>query len=139
MEFDGDAAFWVFNQVSNFAYTRYQNMIPEIQAVQSELESKYLRETVDIDKEALGLYAKSPTKCIQYLTDYSVKTADGTVDRWKSLYGYLFTRYMDGNIKTLVPGELNPDLEQPGYGEYWYQEIIEETGEKFLYPGADTH
>ena len=28
MEFSPDAAFWVFNQVSNLAYTRYNLMIP---------------------------------------------------------------------------------------------------------------
>jgi dipeptidase len=139
MEFDGDAAFWVFNQVSNFAYTRYNYMIPEIQKVQAGLELRFIEETKTVDEAALQLYNKNPKKCIQYLTDYSVKTADATVERWKELYSYLFTRYMDGNIKTPVAGELNPHLEQPGYSEYWYREIIEETGDKFLYHGADSH
>jgi dipeptidase len=40
MEFNNNAAFWVFNQVSNFAYTRYCDMIPYIQKVQSGIGNK---------------------------------------------------------------------------------------------------
>src|SRR5690606_13022232 len=39
MEFSDDAAFWVFNQVSNLAYTRYSDMISDIQNVQKALEN----------------------------------------------------------------------------------------------------
>src|SRR5665647_3252858 len=38
MIFSDSSAFWVFNQVSNFAYTRYKDMIKDIQPVQKELE-----------------------------------------------------------------------------------------------------
>jgi dipeptidase len=141
MKFNDNAAFWVFNQVSNFAYTRYDYMIPEIQKVQSELETKYLEQTKAIDLSAVQLFKKSPKKCRAYLTDYSVQTADSTVIRWKGLYSYLFTKYMDGNIKTPVPGELCPKVEQPGYSKAWYKRIVDETGDKFLYPdsGSGSH
>jgi dipeptidase len=139
MVFTDDAAFWVFNQVSNFAYMRYRDMIPYIQQVQSELENKYLEETKEVDKAALQLYAKSPKKCIDRLTAFSVESADSTVFRWKELYHFLFTRFMDGNVKTPVAGEMNPDYVQPGYGETWYKKIVEETGDKFLYPDSESH
>jgi dipeptidase len=139
MEFNDNAAFWVFNQVSNFAYTRYSYMIPEIQKVQHELESKYLEQTKEVDKTAGKLYTENPGKGLSYLTAYSVTTADSTVIRWKQLYRYLFTKYMDGNIKTPVPGELCPKVEQPGYGENWYRKIVNETGDKFLEPEGDSH
>ena len=42
MEFSDSSAFWIFNQVSNFAYTKYSYMIPEIQAKQQELETGYM-------------------------------------------------------------------------------------------------
>ena len=38
MEFTNKAAFWVFNQVTNFAYTRYNLIHPEIRAKQVALE-----------------------------------------------------------------------------------------------------
>ena len=60
MEFNENAAFWVFNQVSNFAYTRYDLMIPFIQEKQQQLELGYFEETVKIDQEAAALYKKDP-------------------------------------------------------------------------------
>src|SRR6056297_621669 len=44
MDFEWDAAFWGFNMVSNFAYTRYNLMHPEIREVQLELEKRYIQE-----------------------------------------------------------------------------------------------
>jgi dipeptidase len=134
MEFNWDAAFWVFNQVSNFAYTRYNLMIPFIQDKQKQLEQKYMLETKDIDKAAADLYKKQPAKAIDYITAYSVKSGEHTVAEWKNLYGFLFARFMDGNVKTKVEGEQNPKLEQPGYNEDWYREVVKMTGDKFRVP-----
>ncbi len=134
MEFNSNAAFWVFNQVSNFAYTRYNLMIPFIQDKQKQLEQKYLLETKDIDKTAADLYKKDPKKAIAYITDYSVKSGDQTVAEWKNLYGFLFARFMDGNVKTKVEGQQNPKLEQPGYSEEWYRAVVRESGDKFKIP-----
>ena len=143
MTFSEDAAFWVFNQVSNFAYTRYNVIIPEIRLVQHELESKYVNEVKAIDIAASELYAKDPEAARKFLTDYSVLQGANTVKVWKKLYAYLFTKYMDGNIKekaNVPPGYKfhNPKLQQPGYGEAWYRRIVKETGDKFLYPSNDT-
>ena len=64
-----------------------------------------------------------------------------TQKRWTELYAYLFTKYMDGNVKTLtkVPEGYkyySPDLEQPGYGDEWYKRIVDETGNQFKYEKA---
>jgi len=134
MEFNENAAFWVFNQVSNFAYTRYDLMIPFIQEKQQQLELGYFEETVKIDQEAAALYKKDPKKAIQLLTEYSVKSGEKTVAEWKRLYGFLFTRFMDGNVKTRVEGHQNPKLEQPGYSEEWYRKLVEETGDRYKVP-----
>jgi dipeptidase len=134
MEFDPDAAFWVFNQVSNFAYTRYNYMIPYIQEKQRQLETEYYQETAAIDQEAAALYKKSPQKALQFITDYSVKSGEHTVGEWKKLYGFLFTRYMDGNVKTKVEGQQNPKVEQPGYSEEWYRKVAEDTGDRLKVP-----
>lgn len=135
MEFSNDAAFWVFNQVSNFAYTRYNLIIPEIQAKQRELENKFIESVPYIDKIAAELYKKDKSLGRQFITDYSVNQGDNTVNEWKKLYIHLFTRFMDGNVKEPDPGKKNPKLQQPGYGKEWYKKIIEETGDKFKYKG----
>ena len=95
MEYNDNSAFWVFNQVSNFAYTRYSDMIVDIQKKQSELENNYVAMVPAIDKVALEMYRTSPAKAIQFLTDFSVTQGNNTVHEWKKLYGYLFAKYMD--------------------------------------------
>ncbi len=139
MNFSEDAAFWIFNQVSNFAYTKYSYMIPEIQARQTELETAYISRCAEVDNMAVELYKKSKKKAIKYITDYSVSAGNSTVAEWKRLYRHLFTKYMDGNIKEKVDGQKNPSLKQPGYSEDWYRILILETDDKFKLPGESHH
>ncbi len=135
MTFSDNAAFWVFNQVTNFAYTRTSLLIDELQAKQRELEDGYIVKTAEIDKSAETLYKKSPEKAVELLTDFSVKAGNGTVMEWKELYKFLFTKYVDGNVKTkqAVPKGykmMNPKVSQPGYSEEWYKAIAGSTGDK---------
>lgn len=139
MTFSDDAAFWVFNQVSNLAYSRYSFMIPEIQKVQSALENKFVSYTNVVDKAALELYNKDPKAAIQFLTDYSVNQGNSTVARWKELYAHLFTKFLDGNVKVKDGNNQNPKVEQPGYDESYYRMIIEKTGDKFKAPAGSGH
>jgi dipeptidase len=139
MEFSDKSAFWIFNQVSNFAYTRYNYMIPEIKAKQQELENDYVQDIKKTDEAALALYKKNPKKARAFLTDYSCQAGGRTFTTWKGLYAYLFTKYMDGNIKTVVKGQKNPHVSQPGYNEEWYRTVVRETGDKFKYQGDGGH
>jgi len=144
MEFSMDAAFWVFNMVTNFTYTRYNLIHPEVRAKQTELEWKYLTEIKEIDKKASTLYETDKDGAVAMLTDYSVKTGNETVKTWMNFYTYLFTKYMDGNVKEAVDVPEGykyhtPKLQQPGYGEDWYQKIVDETGDHFKMPGAPAH
>jgi dipeptidase len=132
MEFSDSSAFWVFNQVSNYAYTMYNHMIPFIQEKQSALEYSYLGKTGRIDKEAGELYRTDREAASELLTNFSVSESENLLQEWKSLYAFLFTRFMDGNIKTPVEGQQNPHLEQPGYSDFWYKKLVDETGDKFL-------
>jgi dipeptidase len=139
MNFSPDAAFWVFNQVSNFAYTRYKDIIPDIQKVQKKLEDKYISFIPAIDKMALELYAKDRAQAIEFLTDYSVSQGENTVKEWKNLYAFLFTKFMDGNIKEKDGNKQNPKLMQPGYSEDFYRRVIQSTGDKFKVIGSSGH
>jgi dipeptidase len=136
MTFSDDAAFWVFNQVTNFAYTRTRLLIGDLQSKQKELEDKYIKETIDIDKTASDLYKDNQAAAVKYITDYSVNAGNSTVSEWKNLYKFLFTKYMDGNVKVKqdIPkgyNRINPKLTQPGYGDEWNRLIIKTTGDKF--------
>lgn len=142
MDYSETSAFWLFNQVSNYAYTRYNLMIPYIQEKQSELEDGFVKGLAEVDAKAKE--AESPEEMLALLTDYSLKSAQNTFDQWKGLYHFLFTRFLDGNVKSKreVPENylyVTPEIEQPGYGDGWYKKIVEETEDKFLYPGEDGH
>ncbi|MHC1706525.1 MAG: dipeptidase [Bacteroidales bacterium] len=134
MEYSDDAAFWVFNQVSNFAYTRYSDMVPEIRKVQLELEDNYMNLVEACDMSAKELFKKDPSLAVSYLTNFSVSQGNYTVKRWKTLYRHLFTRYMDGNIKEKDGNNQNPKVKQPGYNKEWYNQILRETGDRFIVP-----
>ncbi len=131
MDFSNTSAFWIFNQVSNFAYTRYSYIIKDIEKVQKELENKYVAYTPAIDEAAQLLYKKDKQLAIDFLTEYSVNQANNTTKRWLELYKYLFTKYMDGNIKKRDGNKQNPELKQPGYGLGWYKKIVKNKGEHF--------
>jgi len=143
MEFSDNAAFWVFNQVSNLAYTRYKDMIVDIQKVQDELELGFIEEVKGIDVAASEIYKTNPELAVSFITDYSVTQANNTVYTWKKLYAHLFTKFLDGNVKEALPVPSNhkyipPKVKFPGYSEEWYRLIIEKTGDKFKIKG-DSH
>ncbi|MDR2130534.1 MAG: C69 family dipeptidase [Odoribacteraceae bacterium] len=130
MQFTNEAAFWVFNQVSNFAYTRYNVIHPEIREKQKALEQRYLAHVQQVDAGAKEMIAQDRASAIEFLTDFSCQTANTLVKTWRDFYGYLFCKFMDGNIKTPVPGKKNPELQQPPLPEWYLRLIIEQTGEK---------
>lgn len=139
MTWSDDAAFWVFSQVSNFAYTRYNLIHPEISLRQDSLESLYIATLAEIDKQAQLLYSVDKVQAVAFVTDFSVKNANELVYFWKKFYQYLFMKYMDGNVKTYVPGEQNPDVVQPGYGEEWNRRISIDNGEFLKVVGPSSH
>jgi dipeptidase len=138
MTFSETSSFWLFNQVSNFAYTRYSDMIPEIRAKQKELEDGFIAKIAATDKAALALLKKSPKMATDYLTKFSNEQQDITFKTWKKLYAYLFTKYMDGNIKTATNTPL-PKVKQPGYSKDFYKQIADETGDKLKVPETKSH
>lgn len=136
MTFSDNAAFWVFNQVTDFAYSRTRLVIGDLQNKQSQLEDGYFAETQNVDKTAEAMYRENPANAINYITEYSVKAGNKTVEEWKGFYKYLFVKYVDGNVKEKRPlpagyKYVNPSVSQPGYGEEWNRTIVKMTGDKF--------
>ena len=58
--FSWDAAFWMFNWVANYAYSRYSDMIQDIQIVQGQLEGGFMADQAGVEDKALALYRQSP-------------------------------------------------------------------------------
>ena len=124
--FTWESAFWVFNFVSNYCYSRYCDMIQDVQKVQRQLEGKFLADQPAVEETALALHKQSPRQAREFLTNYSINLGDATVQRWKKLGEFLIYKYLDGNVKD----ELGK-VTHPGYPKSWYQKIVKETGDFF--------
>ena len=131
------SAFWTFNQVTNFAYLRYNDMIKDVQKVQQELEDKFVSYVPVIDKAAEALYnSGEQEKARDFISQYSVNEANNMTARWKELGQYLLIKYIDGNVKREKDGAFErTETGMPraphfnGYPEWWYRVIVEKTGE----------
>ncbi len=123
-EFTWESAFWVFNFVANYAYSRYSDMIKDVQLVQSELEGKFFANQSEIEENAQFLYKQSPEQAKQYITQYVCEQAELVVNRWKKLGEFLLFKYLDGNVKD----EFNKPR-HPGYPESWKKLVVESRGE----------
>jgi len=137
------SAFWTFTFVSNWAYTKYNYMIKDIQKVQKRLETFFINATPGVDKEALVLYNEKPMAAREFLTDYSDAMGNYTVDTWRDLGQYLLVKYHDGNVKKEKDGKFEynewgvpvfPD--QPGYSEEWYRMVVKDHGDNIKRSGS---
>ena len=136
LTFTWDAAFWVFNWVSNWAYSRYSYMIEDIKPVQQELENYYQIAVDAADEEAKKMYASNKSEFYDYITNFSENQSRMMMDKWTKLGQHLMVKYMDGNIKKEKDGKFlrNPYglpeyPDQPGYSDEYYKEVIKSSGE----------
>ena len=133
------SAFWTFNQVNNWGYTRYNQIHPEIEVYQKQLENQFISETEVVDNQASELYKKNPQKGSNYITEFSVYTGNKLVNDWKLFYQYLFMKYLDGNVKITKGFKLLDNGNgknvpqrplQSGYGKEWERIMIQGTGDR---------
>jgi dipeptidase len=144
LTYKNDAAFWVFNRVAHFAYLFYNRVMPDVQKAQNELETKFARYTPAVDAAAMNLWENNPEVAREFLTDYSCNMGNYTVKRWKELGEFLLVKYLDGNQKQEKDGRFirNPwgypqPPSFPGYSDKWKENVVKESGDKFLYPKSE--
>ena len=130
-KFSWDSLWWTFNFVSNYANLRYRDMVPEIQAVQREIEGNFLALQPAVEKTALELYNTNQELMGRYLTDYCTMRAELVHKRWRQLGEDLITKYNDGYVKN----EQGMPVEQ-GYPETWLRRVIKKRPEQFRLPEA---
>ena len=130
------SAFWLFNRVTNFVYSRYSDMIKDVQRVQNKLEESYIHDVQKFDQRA----AKSEGEALErQLNDFSNRAAAKMFKEWSELDKYLLVKYMDGNIKKEKDGKFErtatgnavfPD--QPHYRQEWQRMIVRDHGDVIL-------
>ncbi len=141
LTFSWNSAFWVCNLVANMVYPYYSKMMPDVQKVRDELESGYFSKQKEVEAEAKRLYDTDPAAAKAYLTDYSLKSADGMMESWKNLFAYITVKHNDMCVRKEADGKFLengygqgvPPI-RPGYPEYYRQQIVKQTGDRYLVP-----
>ena len=127
------SAFWLFNRVTNFVYSRYSDMIVDLQKVQNRLEETYIHDVQKFDQRA----AKSEGEALErQLNDFSGRAAARMMMEWNDLDRYLLVKYMDGNIKKEKDGKFERTAtgmsvfpKQPHYRQEWQRMIVRDHGD----------
>lgn len=87
------SAFWAFNTVANYAYTKYERMRPEIVFHQQEWENKFEQAIPQLLNKIGKMH---PSLMAEYLTDYTKTEAEAVVADWHNLFAFLMVKYLDG-------------------------------------------
>ena len=137
VDYSPTAAYWIFTKVSNFAYSRYSDMIVHIKAKQQEFESAFVKDIQNMEGEMKSLFANDPAKAQQRINRYSNQKTQEVCSAWNQLFEYLLVKYNDGNVKKEENGKflktnaVKPQCvqpEHPAYPEKWYKIIVDDCG-----------
>ena len=100
--YSSTSAWWTYNIVANWAYTKYSAMMPDIKITQSAWEDKFNSQVAAIDAQVANLDA---VQAAEFLTKYSCNQAEESTTAWKELGIYLFIKYLDGQQRKEKDGE----------------------------------
>lgn len=151
--FSQRAAFWAFNLVANFAYSRWDRIGAEVQRRVVDTELRLLGDVAAADTEVERRLAagEAHDDVSKYLSDFSVSHADALVDSWVGFFPELFVKFRDyleclpalppasapppGSVPASKPGP--PQCRQVGYDAAWKKRLVKELGDHYLLPAAN--
>jgi len=119
--FSWDSAWWVFNLVSNLTYDRWSRIIPDVQNAQRAQEDSLFKMQPVIETTAAALDAQDHALTRDFLTNYSVSTAESVFRRWKDLCSFILTKHNDGYV----------NAQEAGYPKEWLKKVVAESPGKF--------
>lgn len=124
------SAWWAFNFVANWAYTKYDRMRPEIEKEQLKWEDKFFAQLPGIDEKVATMSKDEKTA---FLTNYTCAQATQLVNAWKELDTYLRVKYIDGQERKMKDGQFlrnaygNPEMpNRLPFPEEYLQTLINE-------------
>lgn len=131
LEYSSTSAFWTYNWVANFAYSKYSAMLPDIRKVQAQWEEYFNLLVPAMDRAVLEL---SPADAQIQLTNFSCEQAEASTAAWRKLGEYLLVKYLDGQEKAEKDGRflqnefhIPPTVLRPGYPKEYLRKIAPET------------
>ena len=100
--FSPTSAWWTFNMVANWAYTKYSRMYPHIRETQQVWDDKFNTQIAGVDEKAAQMNEEDARA---FLTSYSCSQAENLVADWQRLYIYLVTKFIDGQERKEENGQ----------------------------------
>lgn len=92
-KFDGKSLRWAVDFVDNLMGLRWQDAVKDLWELRNPLEQSFFDNQKKIEAEALKLHAKNPHKAKAFLTDYSIKRVEETLEMYKKLKNILISKY----------------------------------------------
>ena len=96
------SAWWTFNIVANWAYTKYSRMYPHIREAQQIWDDKFNTQTAGLDAKIADMKDEDARA---FLTNYSCSQAENLVADWQRLGIYLMTKFLDGQERKEENGQ----------------------------------
>jgi len=165
LHYSSTSSFWLNNRISNACYKMYNVMAPHVRAKIDAFElDQVFRKTHSVDSMAVVMYnevvvkmqkklsskgdvmvSRKPfSKVIDYVSNYSVKTAQDQFLAWRNLEVELLVKFMDGNVKpqnddgsfkhSEYSDGVPESVEWPGYTDLWKATVAQEHGEVIQVP-----
>lgn len=142
VDYSPTSAYWTFSKVSNFAYSRYKDMIVPVRAKQDYWETTFMKDIRNMEPAMKALCASDPAAARAKLNAYDANASKSVMDEWNRLFVYLLVKFNDGNVKkeenghfiktdTKIPQSAYPD--QPPYPTEWYRMIVKDCGDNILF------
>ncbi|MBO7553627.1 MAG: C69 family dipeptidase [Bacteroidaceae bacterium] len=139
--FSFNSSFWVNNWIANMVYPRYDLMIDDVRATQTELENSFRAAQAGIEDTASRLAETDLAQAKAFLTNYSNMSAQSYISTWQKLAQYLVVKYNDTAVKRMGKrGLVGKDVDEskivgrPGYPQQWAEEYVKQTGNRYKYP-----
>ncbi len=139
--FSFNSSFWVNNWIANMVYPRYDLMIDDVRATQTELENSFRDAQAGIEATASRLAETDLAQAKAFLTNYSNLSAQSYISTWQKLGQYLVVKYNDTAVKRMGKrGMIGKDVDEskivfrPGYPKEWAEEYVKQTGNRYKYP-----
>ena len=139
MTFSLDSAFYVFNLVANFAYSRWDLIYTDLHATILAKEAEYFQLVVETDAKAMSMFEdenEDVTDVVEYLTSFSYALGDALTKDWFVVFGQLFVKFRDGYVTTAsdTAPVCGCHSQSAGYQDEWYNRIVDDTGDVYLVP-----
>jgi dipeptidase len=147
---DTTKAFWAFNIVANFVYTRWADAHPFVQERIVQEEGAFFKAVAKMDAKAAAMLKKGGNEkaVAAMLTSFSGQAGESLVARWMDFfYRQVFFRFRDRFTVSPAP-TLNkdphkkhpdypwPSTNQQGMKAAWRARVIKDTGDQFKVPAA---